>query len=479
MSSIDDIFKNRLYDHEEEVPSDMWNNILAAQHEEKKKRRFLFIWLFGGLISLAAIMGYFMFESRAVDQNLSRAEVVSSSKKSQDYTDLDNQVLSEDKNEKKSEVLVTEEGDNNKDNQKVVFNQSNTVSEKFATNYQYLNNASNQTKKGEISLLNSSQDKIFNDVVVNSYNSQEEISQNLINNAISKDNTSNLNKLLSTTMLGSGYLNNLNLPEMSFDQSFMKKRIQRVDCPRFNRTKGAFFIEGLYGVNLNIKRLTSKSGIQSNSYLLKRIESERALYSSSGILKVGYQFPVGISFASGVEYGQITERFSYEDLDAIKTKTVITFDTTFLSNGSFTTKADTFRLITHGSEVTRIVNRYRSLDIPLSLGYSIKGKQLDVVLKASALLNVYFQPSGKVLGVNDKPISIHNLDIDEGLEYTNRLKTRFDIAVGFNYHLSRNFDLILEPYFKTSTGDITGSDYELSQSYSTFGLRTGVKYILK
>lgn len=474
---MDDIFKNKLFDHSEEVPSDMWDNILAAQQKEKRRKKVLFIWLLCGILSSASLIGYFF----------SQGDLYNRSAKPIPDIELESRILTKTKNNNLINVSVFNAHKNHvvpTDYSKIseveitptsANGQEDSVDENANSNNSYNNGIDNSL------IVNSSGHNTFSSKIVghaiSMNNENQVIPSTLLNNSRVNEKVLTGVNINETSLLSSKNLNTLALPITSLDNSLLNKALQKVECPKFNSVKGNFFIEGLYSVNLNIKRLSSKIGVEGNSYLLKRLDSERALYSSSSLIKIGYQFPMKLSLASGLEYGQITERFSYENLDAIKTKTVITFDTTFLNDGSYTTKADTFRIITHGSEITRVVNRYRTLDIPLSVCYAIDGKRLDVLLKASALFNIYFQPTGKILGLKDKPVSLHNLDIDEGLALKKKLRTRFDLAVGFNFHLNHHLDLSVEPYFKTSTGDISRPSSILEQSYTTLGLRMGVKYI--
>ena len=157
-------------------------------------------------------------------------------------------------------------------------------------------------------------------------------------------------------------------------------------------------------------------------------------------------------------------------------KTVITFDTTFHSNGSYTTQSDTSRIEIEGVEIRNINNSYKMIDIPVFLGYRFSGKKIDVSLKAGVTYNLLFQTKGQILDQSGEPRQIHKESTYGKQVFADKIIMRYFTAVTLDYHLNEYINISVEPYFKGSTGNINLSTYPINQTYHTLGIRTGVKF---
>jgi hypothetical protein len=130
-------------------------------------------------------------------------------------------------------------------------------------------------------------------------------------------------------------------------------------------------------------------------YLQKRKESSRFTSAFSTGIRYTKVFNNGMSFRTGINYSQINEKFKYAEGNIIQVVYITNSngDTT----GSFTTS---------GTRYKTTFNKYRTLDIPLMIGYEMGNSRLHVNLNAGAIVNLYSWQKGDVLDTAYKPVNI-------------------------------------------------------------------------
>ncbi|MBK7124271.1 MAG: hypothetical protein IPH68_16755 [Chitinophagaceae bacterium] len=102
-----------------------------------------------------------------------------------------------------------------------------------------------------------------------------------------------------------------------------------------------------------------------------------------------------MSVRGGVNFSQINEKFTFNEGNIIQVTYIIN------SNG------DTIgSYSTTGTRYKTTINRYRSIDIPLVVGYELGNSRLRANINASAIINVYSWQNGDVLDTAGNPVSI-------------------------------------------------------------------------
>ncbi len=174
----------------------------------------------------------------------------------------------------------------------------------------------------------------------------------------------------------------------------------------------------------------------------------------------------------GTEYTQYNDRFSFREIrienenlffeEALQTITI-------LSDGSL---REEYGWV-DGSEYTQIdytlFNQYRSLDIPISVGYRINKNSWAIEAEAGVALNALFSFTGHVF---DKELALQ-----ENPDYfVPRTSLHYLAGVSFTKAISEDIEWSIGPHIRVANKSITDSDYALDQWHNSVRLRTGFKY---
>lgn len=491
MKNMDHFFKEKLQHHEVPVPDHIWDRIEAAQQLEKRKKRPFIFWLLGisAFLCLGAIYGFYTLHTTD-----SKSDKPHSHNMTADLNLQQNQ--SNSSNDTKQGTLHTQHNTTS-GLMKNVHTKSNTIS---ALPNKTLNSISSKTiiEKQPIQsptkqlTYSERKRKIYTKKTNSKYsntpipyletkNSQKEDlakSSDVHERHIRVLDSENQNKLQKNNTLETIPIYTKENNTLSNISKLNLTPIRPVvECPEFNKRNHYFSIRAYHASNYMMKALTSRNVEGGQDYLKERLETEKARYSFSDGLLIDYHTGIGISLSSGIEYNQITESFKYLDQDSRKTKTVITIDTTYNNDGTFSTSRDTFRIDLKGVEYNSFTNRFRMINIPFQLGYEIEGERFDIGVRGGVNLNVYFKPTGRMLGSNGKPTYIQPEKADdEGTIFTKKATLSYEFMISLNYHLTSNFDLTVEPYFRNHIGSFTKTSYPIEQRYKVAGIRIGGRY---
>ena len=205
-------------------------------------------------------------------------------------------------------------------------------------------------------------------------------------------------------------------------------------------------------------------------YLQKRKASTKVSSAYSAGIRYTRVFNNGMSVKAGFNYSQINEKFSFIQSNLIQTTYTIdpvTGDTT----GSYT--------IT-GTRTKTTYNKYRTLDIPLLVGYELGNGRLHVNINAGAMINVYSWQKGEVLDTTFQPVTITTgKSASSPYQFKNNVGVGLTGGVGFYYKLTDQLHLMAEPYFRYNLQPMSKSGLALQQKYNTIGLHVGVRLDLE
>ena len=149
----------------------------------------------------------------------------------------------------------------------------------------------------------------------------------------------------------------------SFDPDFaVKKRLPDQKCHDFKIKLGwRWFVEATASSDLAIRSLVAKAP-QNAYYAEERNQTERPKFSFTGGFRIGALFGKGWTARTGVQYAQINEDFNYNNTNEVRIVITEVYDTDGNIIGTDTTYESGQRTkLTH--------NRYRMIDIPVTVGY--------------------------------------------------------------------------------------------------------------
>jgi hypothetical protein len=206
----------------------------------------------------------------------------------------------------------------------------------------------------------------------------------------------------------------------------------------------------------------------NSSYLQKRKESTKFKSAFSAGVRYTRVFNNSMSVRGGVNYSQINEKFTFNQGNVIQVTYIINNNGDTV--GSYTTT---------GSRYKTTINRYRSIDIPVVVGYEVGNGKLHANINAGAIVNIYSWQKGDVLDAAGNPVSITTGKSSSPYQFKTNAGVGFIGAVSVYYKLNDRLHIMAEPYFRYNLTPMNKESITLKQKYQTAGLRLGIRLDLK
>lgn len=239
------------------------------------------------------------------------------------------------------------------------------------------------------------------------------------------------------------------------------------DCPSVekNAAGNKKYIELYAGPDYTFRSLSDTG---SSEYLKRRKESTRFSSAYSAGFRYTRVFNNSMSVRAGVNYSQINEKFTFTQGSLVQITYIIGANGDTL--GSYTTT---------GTRYKTTINRFRSVDIPLAIGYELGNGRWHANLNAGVIVNVYSWQKGDVLDTAYNPVSITTGKNSSPYQFKTNAGVGFIGAVSVYYKLNDRLHLMAEPYFRYNFSPMNKDNITLKQKYQTAGLRVGIRVDLK
>ncbi len=212
----------------------------------------------------------------------------------------------------------------------------------------------------------------------------------------------------------------------------------------------------------------SMSDTGNSAYLQKRKESTKFSSAFSAGIRYTKVFSNGISFRTGINYSQINEKFTYSEGNIVQVVYII-------NNAGDTIGS----YMTSGTRYKTTQNKFRTIDVPLVLGYELGNGRLHANINAGVIVNAYSWQKGEVLDSNYKPINITTGKSNSQYQFKTNIGVGFTGGVSVYYKLNERWHLLAEPYFRYNLTPASKEAITFKQKYNTAGLHIGVRYDLK
>ena len=206
----------------------------------------------------------------------------------------------------------------------------------------------------------------------------------------------------------------------------------------------------------------------NSAYLQKRKESTKFKSGYSAGVRYTKVFNNSMSVRGGVNYSQINEKFTFNQGNIIQVTYIINNNGDTI--GSYTTT---------GTRHKTTINRYRSIDIPVVVGYEIGNGKLHANINAGAIVNIYSWQKGDVLDAAGNPVNISTGKSSSPYQFKTNAGVGFIAAVSVYYKINDRLHIMAEPYFRYNISPMNKESITLKQKYQTAGLRLGIRLDLK
>lgn len=239
------------------------------------------------------------------------------------------------------------------------------------------------------------------------------------------------------------------------------------ECAKFKKGEIRFYLDLLVSPDLTFRQLDPKNPVYTD-YTESREATETLEYTFSTGARISAVSSFGLALRTGINYSQINEKFEY--VNETETTTTVITD----ANGI---PIDTF--VETGARYKTTFNKYRTLDIPVLLGYEIDFKNFVFTVNGGAYVNLIFNQKGDFLSPQDlRPVNFSSNNPDAFPAFKNRLGLGWYGSVSVQYQLKPRLHLLLEPHFKMYPKSVTQPQYIVDQRYLSTGLFVGIRHQL-
>jgi opacity protein-like surface antigen len=215
----------------------------------------------------------------------------------------------------------------------------------------------------------------------------------------------------------------------------------------------------------------NKTSSGNTVYLQHKDSTSKMQLSYTFGIRIGAAFGEHFTGKIGFQYADINERFNYINKNATRTVPVVVERTLTDATGAAITVRDTSNLIQVGKEYNLTNNRYKSIDVPVLIGYETSGERLKASFNTGIILNIKTNYEGKILDA-----SLNAVDINSNNYYKNNTGISLYFGAGISTKLNDNFRLFTEPYIKYRLNNMTGAPQPFTQKINVGGLSLGLRY---
>jgi hypothetical protein len=249
-------------------------------------------------------------------------------------------------------------------------------------------------------------------------------------------------------------------------------------CPGFgkrhSKNEDRMYFD-IYGApTYPIRTLINNTGnVEKNVLLNARDSMEKSWYGFAAGMRLSYVFGNGLAIRGGVHYAQNNEILTYNNPSEIRTTTTIV---TVFNPVTGKTDTSTQQVQQIGIRTKTTYNRYRSIDIPIQLGYEWKsGESGTFSLNGGVNINFASWRTGDIIGSDLKPTNVTSeLDRETG-EFKKTVGLSIFASLAYYHDIGNDWQLMIEPHVLIGMSPITQSFYPISQSYLTPGLILGLR----
>ncbi|GAB2838596.1 outer membrane beta-barrel protein [Ferruginibacter profundus] len=235
------------------------------------------------------------------------------------------------------------------------------------------------------------------------------------------------------------------------------------DCPSIEKDAAGnkSYIEVYGGPDIAFRSLSDTG---NSAYLQKRKESTKFSSAYSAGIRYTKVFGNGMSIRTGINYSQINEKFTFVQGNLVQITYIIN------ANGDTTGS-----YITTGTRYKTTINKFRTIDVPVLIGYEMGNGRLHANINAGIIVNAYSWQKGDVLDTAFRPVSITTGKTSSPYQFKTNIGVGFMAGASFYYKLNDKIHVLAEPYFRYNLSPMSKEKLTLTQKYNSAGIRLGLR----
>ncbi len=247
-------------------------------------------------------------------------------------------------------------------------------------------------------------------------------------------------------------------------------------CPSFSGKSNKLYAYLSGTANYPFQFLNDKGG-ENNLYIDSRKSTESGFLSFSFDAGLGYQLNDRLFIQAGIMYNQINMKFHLIEEGQTRNSVLISRDTILNSNGDIIkVDIDTFINQEVGIEETLTLNKFKQLDIPLSIGYRLPlSRRLNVSMSGGVVFNLKTMSTGTILDAKGETLDFGN-NITDGPLYSTKVGLSYTGAIKLETEVYPDLFVNAGIDLRYYGGYFNSIDNPIDQKYLSIGLGTGLRY---
>ena len=224
--------------------------------------------------------------------------------------------------------------------------------------------------------------------------------------------------------------------------------------------------------DLNSQKI--QNTLASNTFSKLQDSTQRVTNGITAGMELSRTYGNHWKFKTGLQFKQVNERFFYIQNNALKNISVTTNRSYITNQGTTVFAVDTTFYQQPGFTIKTIFNSYKSIELPLTLGYEGRIDKLSIAFNAGLVTTLATFYEGKT---NDSSQNI----IPLGATHTNgfyRSVSSFSLygSAELIYPIGHNLDVFAEPYYRYGLTNNSVSSIGYNKKYNTAGAFFGLRY---
>jgi len=242
------------------------------------------------------------------------------------------------------------------------------------------------------------------------------------------------------------------------------------DCPSaFGDRKNDWFVEAYVSPDYAIK--TTKG--LDDEYLRRKDSTESFRSAFTAGIRLSKNIGENLMLKTGLQFSQINEKFNLRTENERKQVTVITIRTIVRAPGDTLRISDTSTLEQIGYRVKTTFNRYRSLDIPVIIGYEWGNDNFRTSINTGLIFNLQSWQQGDMLDTTYNAVSF---DKAGSQVFKKNIGLGIYASASFLKRISSNSEIFAEPYVRYNISNMTNTGSPFNQRFHVAGINIGLRY---
>jgi hypothetical protein len=242
-------------------------------------------------------------------------------------------------------------------------------------------------------------------------------------------------------------------------------------CPSDKNRNTDWFLEAYLSPDIAFRSITNNTA--SQAYLLRKDSSESMRVGYTAGIRLVKPITDNFLVKAGAQFTQMNQKYVYRTENEVKTITVVSTRTIIRAPGDTVIIRDTSVLQQIGFKNNTVINRFRTIDVPVMLGYQFGNEDLKIGVNAGVVFNMSSWYQGVMLDS-----SLATVPITKGSNntiYKSNIGMGLIGSVSVVKKLGEDLHIFAEPYFRYNFSNMTTPNAPYNQKFSLGGIAVGVR----